>query len=381
MQTYRFRYLVNGGATSLAPPYSELIGEVEYTFPTVIAGVTHSAIVRLRDRKGAEEGAIVHFGFDAEVRIFGADIAEAREAAFYRLEFVLTMLVLHGNANVGTIELLWGQETTTGSKTTEYVQIHRLDGLLYQRHTAFDPDELHPLIEAIIQAKSARLNRAARWYRKGLTEEDPFERFSALWVGLECLNKPLMNLLGETPDIRSCLSCGADYEAPSAKGIRSLFLKHSPNGLDDFKLCRNLRVDIQHGSRDLSQIIENCGPCAEMSRLMLRTAIHLLLGLISDGTAPGPEPRYNLIAPSAEFSAVFKTGPEQLPEPPLMEITVKGVSVTPEGGRSTKPTFSVRSNYPVEQVSTAIVTEKALNVSFTSSKIEQMPGDPPDTGT
>jgi hypothetical protein len=374
MRTFRFSYLVAGGATSLSPPYEQLTGAVEYTFPTVLDGVRHDAIVRIRDRKGSEEGVTVHYGFDADVDIFGSDFAEAREAAHARLQFVLTMLVLEGNANVGKVDLLWGQETTVGSPTTEALQIALLDGPLYQRHKQFSHDELQPLIEAVIGADSARVNRAARWYRKGLSEEDAFERFSSYWVGLECLNKPLIDCLGGTPDIRQCPNCGVDYEAPSSKGIRSLFSKHSPNGLEDFKLCRNLRVDIQHGSRNLADIIVNCGPAAEICRVMLRTGIHVVLGLITSGIAPGPEPTYNLFAPWVEFQAVFNVEPENLPPPPLMDIEITGVNVTPEGGRSTSPTFSIRSNYPVQQVTSTVVTEKALNVTVRPGELEETTG-------
>jgi hypothetical protein len=107
---------------------------------------------------------------------------------------------------------------------------------------------------------------------------------------------------------------------------------------------------------------------------MLRTGIYVVLGLITSGIAPGPEPTYNLFAPWVEFQAVFNVEPENLPPPPLMDIEITGVNVTPEGGRSTSPTLSIRSNYPVQQVTSTVVTEKALNVRVRPGELEETTG-------
>lgn len=357
--------MITGGAVSLAPPYTDIVGSIEYTFPAEIAGKTYNTIVQIRDRKVLEQGVIIHQGFDAEVEIFGNDLTEARESAYYRLQLVLSMLVLQTNATVGHIELLWGQETTIGASTTEYLQIERMDSALYRRHVAFDHDELRPLIEAILNENSPRLYRAARWYRKGLSEEDALERFSCYWLGLECLNKLLIDLLGEIPDLRNCLVCGAVYEAPTVKGVRSLFVKRSPNGLEDFKACRNLRVDIQHGSGNLVEIIKRCEACAEICRVLLRTGIWLLLGSEFLGLASGPEPTYNVFSPWAEIHVVFHTSHTNLPSPPLLSVKNIGTDVSDEEGRTTKPHFQISSSIPAE-VSIKIVAESNRKITISA---------------
>lgn len=366
MRTFRFSYMITGGAVSLASPYTDVVGSVVYTFPAEIAGEIHNAVVHISDRKILEQGVIVHQGFDAEVEIFGNDLTEARESAHYRLQLVLSMLVLQTNATVGHTELLWGQETTIGASTTEYLQIERMEGALYRRHVAFDHEKLQPLIEAILNVNTSRLNRATRWYRKGLSEEDALERFSCYWLGLECLNKLLIDLLGEIPDLRNCPECGAVYEAPTVKGVRSLFVQHSPNGLEDFKACRNLRVDIQHGGGNLAEIIKRCDVCAEMCRVLLRTGICLLLGSKFQGLALGPEPTYNVFSPWVEFHVVFHTSPTNLPLPPLLSVKNIGTDVSDEEGRTTKPRFQISSSIPTDEVSIKIVAERNRKISISA---------------
>jgi len=374
LRTFRIFFTVSGGGVSIAPPYTGTVGTLEYTLRQEFGEGTHEVVVRLRDRIAAEAGVPVHQGFDAEVDAFGNDLGEARENAHSRLQFVLSLLVLQTNATVGSTELLHGQETTAGADSAEYLHVEQMRGDLYKRQVAFDHDELQRLISGVLGTDaSPRIGRATRWYRKGLTEEDSLDRFASYWLGLECLNKLLMDLLGEDAEMRNCKSCGFAYEVPTAKGIRSLFDKYSPSRERDFKRCRNLRVDLQHGSADLTEVIKHAEECAELCRAMLRTALYLLLGFPVSEAVPGPEPTYNLFSPYTEIRTKYDRPPDSLPETPWLTISIIGIKVTDEGGRTTSPRVEVKSVIPPSEYGMVIVAEKARKTAIQADEDNAAP--------
>lgn len=364
MRRFCFLFDIPDCSFSIHKPYSKERGEFEVLIPSS-GGFTSKIIIR--DQKELIDGAIFHRGLKAKIDISGDNIESASEQVKDQLQAILSMATFQSNATVKDIYLELGYEITPDSETTEFLQVEYWKGDLLKKKRSLDIQILSVLIKKISQNQEKRISRAGRWYRKGLMEEDPFDRFSSFWVGLENLNKPLMTLLGEEPETRNCSSCSTPYEVPIAKGIRAIFKKYSNNGLEDFKLCRNLRVDLQHGTGDLSLALKQVGESAELCRKMLRIGIYLLLGLTKvEDFSEDQAPIYNIYYPRVEYRGHFKISPSELKQPPLLTITSRDIEV---GGtddeRTVSLTDAIDSNVPAAVTfKTTLITEVGVRVEL-----------------
>lgn len=174
-----------------------------------------------------------------------------------------------------------------------------------------------------------------------------------------------MTLLGEKTEIGNCSSCNAPYKVQTVNGVKAIFKKYSNNGLDDFKLCRDLRVYLQHGTRSLSLALNQVGERAELCRKMLRVGIYLLLGLTKvEDFSEDQEPIYNIYYPRVEYRGHFNISPSELKQPPLLTITSRDIEV---GGTDEERTVSlidaIDSNVPATVTfSTTLITEVGVRV-------------------
>lgn len=316
---------------SMERPYSEKIGR----FSAVFTDTPEPVIVSLTDMREEIGGAPTHVGIGADVEVSGMDIQEAIQLAIIRLEAVLQLAALQSNAAVGVPRLRLAIERTAGAATTEMIQVEERYDEVFTKKRGLDLPTVENIGRHFHVYGNARIARALHWYRKGLNEEDPIDQFTGFWVGLEALNGPLMALLGEDAEKRPCASCGVEYEVPTSKGIRTLFRDHSPNGLEDFKLCRNLRVDIQHSTSDLAAVFQQAPQAAETARRMLRTAIYLLLGLSASEGLQSPSTIYNNQGLRAEYQVLFMTPPDGFQTPPILDTGETTIAVAQDGERRT----------------------------------------------
>jgi len=102
-----------------------------------------------------------------------------------------------------------------------------------------------------------RMERALRWYRKGLAEYDDFSKHTCLWVGLEILNpiikdKYLENIT--THPLRYYHKKENSDELLSLAGIKFLLLERCHYSYDAWKSIINTRHLIIHGSKSLESI-------------------------------------------------------------------------------------------------------------------------------
>jgi len=102
-----------------------------------------------------------------------------------------------------------------------------------------------------------RIERAIRWYRKGIAENDPISRFTQLWTGLEVLNpiiseKHRDDIVGDTqfylPDKPTKLI--------QLNGLKFFFVKRMNQTQDFWKECVGVRKDILHGLKSIDEIKE-----------------------------------------------------------------------------------------------------------------------------
>lgn len=100
------------------------------------------------------------------------------------------------------------------------------------------------------------ISRAFRWYRKGLIEQELFDRYINFWTGLECIKKELdlKYCGGKNHIIRECPKCGHKYDIPSSEGIKHLLRIELGYPAEIWKDLRDTRAAIIHGYKQLNRL-------------------------------------------------------------------------------------------------------------------------------
>jgi len=310
VRTFHFIFQIPNSSISIEDPYSHDLGRLSYTFGLLEGG---EIVLTLYDHKASSEGHALHLGLMAEVDTPGQDIDSALQVAETRVHATLALAVFHSNATVRDIYLLFGYETTQETEETEFIQIEYVQGELLQSRRKPDHDKLIELAQVF--NKNTDVGIAIRWYRKGLTEDDPFDQFLSYWAGLEYLNKSLVRLLGGKPEIRQCGKCGEPYPVPGAKGIGALFAQYSVNKEQHFKRCRDMSIALRHGEIQLVEAFTQVHPLAELCREMLRRGIYLLLNLSNNEEERFATPIYNTHLPRFVYRGIYHVSPSQIPQP------------------------------------------------------------------
>lgn len=198
---------------------------------------------------------------------------------------------------------------------TEFIQMEYVQGELLKSRRRPDHEKLIELTQVFNNNTDVGIAIAIRWYRKGLTEDDPFDQFLSYWAGLEYLNKSLVRLLGGKPEMRHCGKCGEPYPVPGAKGIGALFAQYSVNKEQDFKQCRDMSKALRHGEIQLVEAFTQVHPLAEICRKMLRQGIYLLLNLSEDEEERFATPVYNTHLSRFVYRGFYHAPPSQIPQP------------------------------------------------------------------
>lgn len=341
MRTFRFYFKVPESSISVYKPYSPRVGTLQVVIPRLQGGVVE---LQIHDVRRTVREAAVHSGLFVQADLPGNNLDKALEEANGRLQAHLSLSALQSDASVGQPLLVLGYETTPGAQTTEFIQIDRREGELAElskRTRALDHDELRRLAEAFYASDDPHIARAIRWYRKGLSEDDPLDQFTNYWHGLEALNKPLQALLDGMIEVGTCRHCGAQFEVKSISGIRALFDKHAPEGVKDFRHCRDVRNELQHGGGSLAALSLHLPECTELCRSMLRLGIHLVLGYPLEEARSGTQPVYNVHPAYTEYRGIYQIAPDKLSEAPMLSVSSEIYDV---GGTEDERKLSIRDN-------------------------------------
>ncbi len=318
MRSFHFIFQIPNSSISIDDPYSHDLGRLSCTFALPEGG---EIVLMLYDHKASSEGHSLHLGLMAEVDTPGQDIDTALQVAETRVHAILALAVFHSNATVRDIYLLFGYETTQEAEETEFIQIEYVQGELLKSRRKPDHEKLIKLTQVFNSNTDVGVAIAIRWYRKGLTEDDPFDQFLSYWAGLEYLNKSLVRLLGGKPEIRNCSKCGEPYPVPGAKGIGALFAQYSVNKEQDFKRCRDMSKALRHGEIQIVEALTQVHPLAEICRKMLRRGIYLLLKLSNDEEERFATPVYNTHLPRFIYRGFYHVSPSQIPQPYMQPLT------------------------------------------------------------
>ena len=193
------------------------------------------------------------------------------------------------------------------------------------------------------------------------------DRLLMFWMGLENLDPLLRQKVGEEPEIRQCARCGLDYEVPVAKGVKALFRDYSPNGLSDFKVVRNLRVDVVHGRALLSEVLEGIqrAGATEICRKALRTAILLMLDM-AEWIAEDPAPILNLGKPRIECRILYAATPTSVVEFPRLQWTAQPYILDGKRGATSNCKVVGNQGVPVTECRRHYYSEAGLDITEVS---------------
>ena len=261
------------------------------------------------------------------IDLFANNMEDGLVEANILANFIVRIISVFTHSTVSKPIIKVGYDITTDSKETEFVQYLQLYGEMFKQKRGLDFNLFEKMLQSLLDINDKNISRAIRWYNNGLNEADSIDRFMYYWLGLESINNLLAERLGAKSEIRKCEKCGNEYEIPTAKGIRSAFEEFSEAGIADFKKCRKIRVQLQHGHGDIEKIIEVAADYSEICRKVLLYGLFLLLKIDKHSLKMLGEPLYNLNMPLLEFKGVFGIEPQNLDKMPMLTINLDDLEI------------------------------------------------------
>lgn len=180
---------------------------------------------------------------------------------------------------------------------------------------------LQPLYLGMASADAStrgRVDRALRWYRTGVTEGDPVDRFAAFWIGLESLNVLLERKWGLVRQERHCPKCGqALGKELGLLGLERLLRDMPECGPDKERRIRKLRNKLLHATDDLRTNAADAAELAEIIAVAVTRGVAEVFGWTPErakSLARAPLPAPPVFGAQAMFRFV-RPGPEPLGVP------------------------------------------------------------------
>ena len=332
---------------------------------------TRTVELLIKDNKQDIVGVPVHSGLLLSAEAEAASLDDAVTEARNLLMATLSFLALAGNTTVATegLHLVAAREPTANGQATECLAVEELGVPMFEnrrRVPEWAVTEL-PVLVGKLYAADERVGRAIAWYQRGMNQGNIVDRLLMFWMGLENLDPLLRQKVGEEPEIRQCARCGLDYEVPVAKGVKALFRDYSPNGLSDFKVVRNLRVDVVHGRALLSEVLEGIqrAGATEICRKALRTAILLMLDM-AEWIAEDPAPILNLGKPRIECRILYAATPTSVVEFPRLQWTAQPYILDGKRGATSNCKVVGNQGVPVTECRRHYYSEAGLDISEVS---------------
>lgn len=320
LRRYKYIFSINHSSVSVAEPFNGETGKYEISIPEG----TYETIITFADYKEFNKDTANHLGLVVTVELYADDIDRGCVQAQIRANYISVILSFITNATISEPLIVLGYEISDTAENTDFIQYYYMNGEELKQKRIMNQSLFDNLGILIMKNGSKRISRAIRWYRMGLHEKDPIDRFMYFWIGLECLNTLLIEELKFSPETDTCKSCGSTYIKPNTTiGIKALFLNYYKEKSFGFNKCIRLRNELLHGYGDLEDAIGVADKCAESSRKMLLKGIFLLLKLGQDISEIYPEPLYNLQMPHIEYRGLYEIAPKDLMKDPFLLIEIR----------------------------------------------------------
>jgi hypothetical protein len=320
LRRYKYIFSINHSSVSVAEPFSGETGKYEISIPDG----AYETIITFADYKEFNKDTANHLGLVVTVELNADDIDRGCVEAKIRANYISVILSFITNATISEPIIELGYEISDTAENTEFIQYYYMNGEELKQKRTMNQSLFDNLGILIMKNGSKRISRAIRWYRMGLHEKDPIDRFMYFWIGLECLNTLLIEELKVSPETDTCKNCGSTYKKPNTTiGIKVLFLNHHKEKSFGFNKCNRLRNELLHGYGDLEDAIGVADKCAESSRNMLLKGIFILLKLGQDILEIYPEPLHNLQMPHIEYRGLFEIAPKNLTTDPCLLIEIR----------------------------------------------------------
>jgi hypothetical protein len=324
LRRYKYIFSINHSSVSVAEPFNGETGKYEISIPEG----TYETIITFADYKEFNKDTANHLGLVVTVELYADDIDRGCVQAQIRANYISVILSFITNATISEPLIVLGYEISDTAENTDFIQYYYMNGEELKQKRTMNQSLFDNLGILIMKNGSKRISRAIRWYRMGLHEKDPIDRFMYFWIGLECLNTLLIEELKVSPETDTCKSCGSTYIKPNTTiGIKALFLNYYKEKSFGFNKCNRLRNELLHGYGDLEDAIGVADKCAESSRKMLLKGIFLLLKLGQDISEIYPEPLYNLQMPHIEYRGLYEIAPKDLMKDPFLLIDITNFEI------------------------------------------------------
>lgn len=319
MRRYKYIFNINHSSISVAEPFNGETGKYEISMPDG----AYETIITFADYKEFNKDIANHLGLVITVKLYADDIDRGYGQAQIRANYISVILSFITNATISEPIIELGYEISDTAENTEFIQYFYMNGEELKQKRTMNKSLFDSLGILVMKNDSKRISRAIRWYRMGLHEKDPIDRFMYFWIGLECLNTLLIKELKVSPETDTCKNCGSTYKKPNTTiGIKALFLNCYKEKSFGFNKCYRLRNELVHGYGDLEDALGVADKCAESSRQMLLKGLFLLLELGQNISEIYPEPLHNLQMPHIEYRGLFEIAPKNLTTDPCLLIEI-----------------------------------------------------------
>lgn len=219
------------------------------------------------------------------VTLTAESMGKAIGQAKYAAESVVGLLVTSTSASIDLCNFDRAIEINEGTHNRVMMQVLSLP---FNTPSArvFSPETFGQFHEAIsnrdnqaLVENEHRITRAARWYRKGILEQELFDQYQNFWTALEAL-KIVLNRKYEIPnDYRTehpCEHCGKGRMVPTEGGILKL-IERAGYRPELWPRLRKVRNEISHGFEPLDKIAKKA---QEMTPVLQRLVLFGLLEVL-----------------------------------------------------------------------------------------------------
>jgi hypothetical protein len=216
-----------------------------------------------------------HRGLLVEVALDAVDPEDAVRGALGPAGIVTSMMSFGHAAAAGPLRpyIAYAERADGGCDVAQHAQwpIEPSSRRLLKK------ERMEPLVarmNTILADERDRVLRALEWYRKALTETNVFDRFAAVWIGLESINPALIKRrdLPTKQTIRTCEKCGTPVVTmDTIAGITDLLERHF--GEQDRRTVRRFRQDFMHSTRPLHAIVDDAAASTNTALAALRIGL------------------------------------------------------------------------------------------------------------
>jgi hypothetical protein len=243
------------------------------------------------------DGALFHEGgLRLEATLETTDIDSAVTIAELAMDRVAPLFAFSSSAEIPVAQIELAYDSTPGALRGDLIRFG-YDGVPESRIRKIFTSKLLPFFADLADLPPSRrspIERALWWYNLALTQESLANRFSMLWVALECLKNQLATRFTESslqpalcPECKNQLRCSScAHDLPPRKranaGIAKLFATIPEGGARGFRRASDLRNAIEHGGRTYAEGEEDARLLMPMMEAAIPRGIARLLGYTTE---------------------------------------------------------------------------------------------------